>query len=191
MAHPVCSNILAASRLQWEAPRLVRVEWPPFVCQSRIGLVSASRPMELSARTASHRMDRLTVRHHEIMKRISSLVKRNSVSTIGDCRLTSRRRPQTEDTGRSQDTAGSPTRRRAQTWRSFFIAPCASFSSRRGPRCGRTAERGVSARRGWAGENNGLLDHPAGISYSHISLSSRTLQWVLNGLLIVTWTVPG
>ena len=28
---------------------------------------------------------------------------------------------------RDSDTAGSSTRRRAQTWRSFFIAPCASL----------------------------------------------------------------
>jgi len=36
-------------------------------------------------------------------------------------------RPARRDTGRSQDTAGSPTRRRAQTWSSLFIAPCASL----------------------------------------------------------------
>ena len=36
------------------------------------------------------------------------------------------------------------------------------YSSRRGPRCGRTAERRVSARRGWAGETKGHFEHPAG-----------------------------
>jgi len=35
------------------------------------------------------------------------------------------------------------------------------YSSRRGPGCGRPAERCVSARRGRAGENNGHFEHPA------------------------------
>jgi hypothetical protein len=44
---------------------------------------------------------------------------------------------------KASDTAGSPTRRRAQTWRSFFIAPRASLflASRtlaRFPRSGHT-----------------------------------------------------
>ncbi len=38
------------------------------------------------------------------------------------------------------------------------------YSSRRGPRCGRAAERRVSARRGRAGENNGFFEHLAGFS---------------------------
>jgi hypothetical protein len=50
----------------------------------------------------------------------------------------------------------------------------ALFPSRRAPRCGRTAERRVSTRRGRAGENNSLFDHPAGtwyiISDSHFSV---------------------
>jgi hypothetical protein len=32
-----------------------------------------------------------------------------------------------------QDTAGSPSRRRAQTWRSLFVAPCASLRPCRKP----------------------------------------------------------
>ncbi len=37
----------------------------------------------------------------------------------------------------------------------------AHYSSRRGPRCGLPVERRVLARWGWAGENEGLFEHPA------------------------------
>ena len=53
-----------------------------------------------------------------------------------------------------------PTRRRAQTWRSFFIALCASlfFASRTS--LGLAEERRVLARWGWVGENDSLFEHP-------------------------------
>ena len=45
------------------------------------------------------------------------------------------------------------------------------YSSRRGPGCGRTAERRVSARRGRAGENNGHFEHPAWFFHDHTESS--------------------
>ena len=75
---------------------------------------------------------------------------------------------------RPQDTAGSPPRRRFKTLGAHRLAPVHKldvhysarrephYSSRREPRCGRTAERRVSARRGWAGETDVHFEHPVG-----------------------------
>ena len=56
-------------------------------------------------------------------------------------------------------------RKRFKTLGAHRLAPVHKldlhYSSRRGPGCGRTAERRVSARRGWAGETKGHFEHPA------------------------------
>jgi len=64
------------------------------------------------------------------------------------------------------DPAASLTRRRAQTWCSLFVAPCApeATSPVLPSAAALPAERRVSARRGWAGENRGFFEHPAKMS---------------------------
>ena len=67
------------------------------------------------------------------------------------------------------DPAASPTRRRAQTWCSLFVAPCAPegtplVSIRLRPCLGKGASRGeesVLADSGRAGEKSGRFEHPA------------------------------
>ena len=54
------------------------------------------------------------------------------------------------------------------------------YSARREPRCGRTADRRVLARRGRAGENNGLFEHPAGTSIGTTVNPTFPNEWVQN-----------
>jgi len=69
---------------------------------------------ESKSTSAPKRVNRESYRRSYLL-----VTKRNSAQEPRDCRLTGH--------WGSQDTAGSPPRRRSQTWCSLFIAPCASL----------------------------------------------------------------
>ena len=93
--------------------------------------------VRLEARTSPTCTDRLWSHQAEMVHRNSRMLKNSASGVLASFRPSTYR----TEYASAQATADSPTRRRAQTWRSLFVAPCASL--RPCPRNGASWRDGV------------------------------------------------